>query len=98
MRQAYFTHAKWGFAVADGIFVGPEALFLGDAFYQQWRVGAHVSGVRVGLLQFGLAGGFVDDRSRGRCLWRSRPSHRVLSENGRRSRIDNHGMVSGAIG
>ena len=65
VRRAYYTHVKWGFEVAQNVFVGPEALYLGDEFYRQWRVGAHVSGVQLGALQAGISAGLVEDQSRG---------------------------------
>lgn len=65
LRQAYYSHFKAGIAVAEDVFVGPEALFLGDDLYKQWRVGMHLSGVRLGALQFGISGGYLDDATRG---------------------------------
>ena len=64
--NAYYARMKAGIAVASQIFVGPEVLFLGDDFYRQWRVGAHVTGVKLGALQIGVSGGFVSDRRNGR--------------------------------
>lgn len=62
---AYFARFKAGVAIADRVFVGPEAQFLGDDFYGQWRIGAHISGVTLGPVQFGLSAGYVNDRVRG---------------------------------
>lgn len=64
-HKAYYGRLKAGFAIVDRIFIGPEVLFLGDSFYSQWRAGAHVTGIRFGALQFGLSGGYVNDRVRG---------------------------------
>ena len=64
-HQSYYSRFKAGLAIADRIFVGPEVLFLGDNFYSQWRVGAHVTGVKLGAVQFGISGGYVSDRVRG---------------------------------
>lgn len=64
-NNAYYTRFKAGMAVIDRIFVGPEMLFLGDNFYGQWRVGAHLTGVKFGALQFGISGGYVSDRRNG---------------------------------
>jgi hypothetical protein len=64
-NAAYFTRFKAGMAIAQGVYVGPELLMLGDNFYSQIRVGAHVTGFRIGPVQFGLAGGLVQDAVRG---------------------------------
>jgi hypothetical protein len=65
-NNSYYTRFKVGLSIADGVFAGPEALFLGDNQYSQWRIGAHVTGLRFGALQFGLSGGFLSDRVRGK--------------------------------
>ena len=64
-NNAYYARMKAGMAVFSQVFVGPELLFLGDNFYSQWRIGAHVTGVKLGALQFGLSGGYVNDRKNG---------------------------------
>ncbi len=61
----YYVRLKAGLAISDGVFVGPEVLFLGDNQYSQTRFGVHLSGLRFGALQFGLSGGYVTDRIRG---------------------------------
>jgi len=38
---------------------------LGDNFFHQWRVGAHVSGIKLGMVQLGVSGGFLSDQVRG---------------------------------
>ena len=37
--------------------------FLGDDYYGQTRLGVHFSGIQLGALQFGIAGGYVWERS-----------------------------------
>lgn len=64
-NNSYYARLKGGIAMTNDIYVGPEVLFLGDNFYRQWRVGAHVSGVKMGKLQFGVSGGYVKDRRAG---------------------------------
>jgi hypothetical protein len=51
--------------VAQNVFIGPEALFLGDDLYRQWRTGLHLSGVTLGALQLGISGGYLKDETRG---------------------------------
>ncbi|MDP4022408.1 cellulose biosynthesis protein BcsS [Methylobacterium sp. NEAU 140] len=60
--RAYYVRAKAGFAVADGVFVGPEVTLLGDAFFNQWRVGAHLTGFAIGPMKFSLGAGYTRDR------------------------------------
>jgi hypothetical protein len=64
-HNAYYGRFKFGMAVADHVYMGPEALALGDDYFQQFRVGSHLSGVKFGAAQFGVSGGFVHDRVRG---------------------------------
>jgi hypothetical protein len=64
--NAYYSRFKAGIAVAPQLFVGPEVLVLGDNFYSQWRVGMHLTGLRLGAMQFGISGGYLDDKVRGR--------------------------------
>lgn len=64
-HKAYYGRLKAGIAIVDRIFIGPEVLFLGDSFYSQWRAGGHITGIQFGALQFGLSGGYVNDRVRG---------------------------------
>lgn len=63
--SSYYGRLKFGMAFADRLYLGPEVAALGDNFFQQWRVGAHVTGIRFGMLQFGAALGFLNDRVRG---------------------------------
>lgn len=60
--KAYYVRAKFGLMVADGVFVGPEGTLLGDAFFNQWRVGAHLTGFMVGPMKFSLGAGYAYDR------------------------------------
>lgn len=64
-NSAYYARMKAGLAMFSQVFVGPEILFLGDTFYGQWRFGAHLTGIKMGALQFGVSGGYVRDRKNG---------------------------------
>ena len=64
-NNGYYSRFKAGLAIFDGVFVGPEALFLGDNQYKQMRFGLHITGFRFGALQFGVSGGYVSDKVRG---------------------------------
>jgi hypothetical protein len=67
--NSYYGRVKFGMSLADRIYVGPEFGALGDNFFQQWRIGAHITGLRFGLAQFGGAIGFLNDRVRGGGLY-----------------------------
>lgn len=68
--NAYYSRLKFGVnAFGPHIYVGPELGALGDNFFQQWRIGGHVTGVRLGVMQFGAALGFLNDRVRGAGLY-----------------------------
>ncbi len=67
--NSYYGRFKFGMALADRIYVGPEFGALGDNFFQQWRIGGHVTGLRFGLAQFGGAVGYLNDRVRGGGLY-----------------------------
>jgi hypothetical protein len=64
-NNAYYSRFKGGIAIAPQLFVGPEVLVLGDDFYSQWRLGVHLTGLRLGPMQFGISGGYLDDKIRG---------------------------------
>ena len=60
--NAYYTRVRAGVMVADGVYVGPEALLLGDNFFQQWRAGIHLTGLTLGPVSVSTAVGYVRDR------------------------------------
>jgi len=43
------------------IFVGPEASYFRDERSDDWRVGAHISGIKLGSLQVDLSAGYSDN-------------------------------------
>jgi opacity protein-like surface antigen len=43
------------------IFIGPEASYYRDERSDEWRVGAHVSGIKLGALQLDVSAGYSDD-------------------------------------
>lgn len=63
--NAYFGRFKFGVMLTDYVYAGPEALALGDNYFSQWRVGAHLSGLKFGALLLGVSGGYLNDRVRG---------------------------------
>jgi len=64
-HNAYYARLKFGLAIGNGVFAGPEALALGDDFFHQWRSGLHLTGLQFGGVQFGVSGGYLRDEVRG---------------------------------
>lgn len=60
--NAYFTRLKAGYRIGDGVYLGPEVAFLGNDFYNQWRVGAHLTGLQLGPVQASISAGYQYDR------------------------------------
>ncbi len=65
VNLSHYARAKMGFALREGLYIGPEAVIIGDRHGRQMRYGGHISGLKISGLQFGLAGGYVVDRKRG---------------------------------
>lgn len=64
-NTGYYMRLRGGVAAYEQIYIGPEALVLGDSFYTQWRLGLHLSGVQFGPVQFAVSGGYLNDSNRG---------------------------------
>ena len=64
-HNSYYGRLKFGMAVNNHVYVGPEVVALGDDYFQQWRIGGHVTGLQFGVLQLGASVGFLNDRVRG---------------------------------
>ncbi len=64
-KTAYFARLRGGYLLGPDLYVGPEFVTLGDAFFNQERVGAHITGLRAGPLQVAFAAGYLHDRVRG---------------------------------
>ena len=63
--SAYYTRFRAGYMVADGVYIGPEVMFLGDNFFSQYRIGAHVTGFSIGPIKMAVGVGYVKDRIQG---------------------------------
>jgi Cellulose biosynthesis protein BcsS len=57
--NAYYTRLKYGVMSFGQFYVGPEVAALGDDYFREWRVGAHLTGLKIGALQFGFSGGYL---------------------------------------
>ncbi len=60
--KSYFTRFKAGWRIGESVYLGPEVTFLGNSFYNQWRVGAHLTGLQLGPIQASLSAGYQFDR------------------------------------
>lgn len=63
--NAFYARAKFGYDIGGRVFVGPEIAALGDDAYRQWRVGLHVTGLQLGIVQVSASGGFLSDKRQG---------------------------------
>jgi hypothetical protein len=63
--EFFYVQGKTGVAIAPNLYVGPEAAFSGSWTYDQFRVGAHVTGFTFAGVSSGASLGFVRDTSYG---------------------------------
>ena len=63
--KAYFARLKGGYRIGDQLYAGPEIAFLGNAFYSQFRIGGHLSGLELGPVQVSVSAGYLNDRDQG---------------------------------
>lgn len=60
-RPSAWARASLGRAIADRLYVGPEATLHVEEGYLQWRLGAHLTGIRVWRLEGRMSAGFRSD-------------------------------------
>lgn len=60
-RPSAWSRVSLGRAVADRFYVGPEATVHVEEGYLQWRVGAHLTGLRIWRFEGRMSGGFRSD-------------------------------------
>ncbi len=58
---SYWSRVATGWRVLDKMWIGPEILALGDMSYQQYRVGAHITGLKAKWFEWSVGGGWVTD-------------------------------------
>jgi opacity protein-like surface antigen len=65
--QTYYAKLKLGYDITKDkeIFFGPEVAALGDERFNQWRVGAHITQVKLGKVEVDVSGGYAHDSSVG---------------------------------
>lgn len=61
-HSGYYARFKAGYEIYGSAYIGPELAFLGDDFFNQWRVGGHLTGLRLGPVQAGISVGYLHDR------------------------------------
>ena len=64
-NRAYRLDFKGGYDIGSEVLIGPQVILQGDAESNQWKVGAHISGITVGRLELGLGAGYMKDRISG---------------------------------
>jgi hypothetical protein len=64
--REYYTQFEAGYALfAPEIYIGPKAVVLGDQNFDQYRLGAFITGFKVGKVELGVSGGYLHDRNQG---------------------------------
>jgi hypothetical protein len=64
--RSYYMDLKLGYAaLGPEIYLGPKLVFLGDESFDQYRLGAFVSGFKIGKVELEFSGGYVKDRVQG---------------------------------
>jgi hypothetical protein len=61
--DAYYARFRAGYSVFGVGYLGPEVAVLGDDYYGQTRLGAHLSAMQLGAVQLGVSGGYVWERA-----------------------------------
>jgi outer membrane immunogenic protein len=61
--RTYYAAAKLGYDITQNqrIFAGPEVAALGNRRFDQWRVGAHLTQLKIGKIQADVSGGYAHD-------------------------------------
>jgi len=61
--RTYYSNFKVGYDIFNGkeIFVGPEIGAQGNERYDQLRVGAHITGLKVNNVSLGFSGGYMHE-------------------------------------
>ena len=53
--------AAAGWRLFDRFWIGPELSLVGDQYGQQYRIGAHLTGLRTGTLEWSVGAGYERD-------------------------------------
>jgi Cellulose biosynthesis protein BcsS len=63
--EFFYLQGKTGIAIADKLYVGPEAAYSGSWTYNQLRLGGHLTGYQFWGLSSGVSFGYVRDSNYG---------------------------------
>lgn len=65
--KTYYAEGKAGYEVfgVRELYIGPQVSALGNERFDQWRAGAHLTGIPLSVLRLNLAGGYLRDSSSG---------------------------------
>lgn len=61
--NSFGIRATAGWRVMDRFWAGPEVETSGDDVYRQYRIGAHLTSLRVAAFEWSLGAGYVEDNS-----------------------------------
>jgi hypothetical protein len=68
----YYTTGKYGYSLTGGktvddkhFYIGPQITLIGDLFYQEWRIGGHVTSFNLGKVDFEIGAGFSHNSENG---------------------------------
>lgn len=61
IANGYSVRVASGWRVFDAGWIGPEIAISSDRFSEQYRIGAHFTGLRTGAFEWSLAAGYVQD-------------------------------------
>jgi hypothetical protein len=61
--DAYYARFRAGYSFFGFGYLGPEVAVLGDDYYNQTHVGAHLTAMQLGAMQVGVSGGYVWERA-----------------------------------
>jgi hypothetical protein len=59
--NAWSVRGAAGWRAFEQVWGGPEILASGDAYSKQYRIGAHLTGLRLSVFEWSLAAGYVQD-------------------------------------
>ena len=74
-QASIWGRAAAGYALRDGLFIGPEASLYFENAYREARLGLHLTGVAIGRFQFRLNGGISGNSNRERGYYVGISSH-----------------------
>src|SRR6266576_2623424 len=65
--RTYYSEAKFGYELLGvrELYIGPQAFAQGNLRYDQWRVGGHITGIKIGAAELGFSAGYLRDSQNG---------------------------------